>query len=135
MIGPPARMGQARGVRVRGVRVFGVRGVRGARGGFGGSGGSEGASVAVDSADSCSAAVDCRGVGQAADGIVRARPSGSRCATASNSRIDPATAALSEPTAPRIGIRMNRSQRRRTVGPRPWPSLPTTIARGPRRSL
>ena len=63
------------------------------------------------------------------------RPSGSRWATASNRRIDPATAALSEPTAPRIGIRMKRSARRRTVGPRPWPSLPTTITSGPRRSL
>ena len=58
----------------------------------------------------------------------------SRWATASNRRIDPATAALSDPTAPRIGMRMNRSQRRRTAGPRPWPSLPTTIASGPRRS-
>ena len=60
---------------------------------------------------------------------------GSRWATASNSRIEPATAALSEPTWPRIGIRMNRSQRRRMTGPRPWPSLPTTMASGPRRSL
>ena len=48
---------------------------------------------------------------------------------------NPATAALSEPTAPRIGIRMSRSQRRRTAGPRPCPSLPTTIASGPRRSV
>ena len=39
---------------------------------------------------------------------------GSRWATASNSRIEPATAALSEPTAPRIGIRTTKSQRRRT---------------------
>ena len=30
---------------------------------------------------------------------------------------------------------MNRSQRRRTAGPRPCPSLPTTIASGPRRSV
>ena len=30
---------------------------------------------------------------------------------------------------------MNVSQRRRTAGPRPWPSLPTTIASGPRRSV
>ncbi len=63
------------------------------------------------------------------------RPSGSRCATASYSRTEPATAALSEPIAPRIGIRMNRSQRRRMAGPSPWPSLPMTIASGPRRSV
>ena len=62
-------------------------------------------------------------------------PSGSRWAAASNSRIEPATAALSDPIAPRIGIRTSRSQRRRTAGPRPWPSLPTTIASGPRRSV
>ena len=35
---------------------------------------------------------------------------GSRWASASNSRIDPATAALSDPTAPFIGMRMNRSR-------------------------
>ena len=62
-------------------------------------------------------------------------PSTSRWATASKSRIEPATAAFSEPTAPLIGIRMNTSHRRRTAGPRPWPSLPTTIASGPRRSV
>ena len=62
------------------------------------------------------------------------RPSGSRWATASNSSTEPATAALSDPTAPRIGIRISRSQRLRTAGPRPWPSLPTTSASGPRRS-
>ena len=61
-----------------------------------------------------------------------ARPSaGSRWATASNSRIEPATAALSDPIAPRIGIRTNRSHRRRTAGPRPWPSLPTTMRERP----
>ena len=38
-------------------------------------------------------------------------PAGSRWATASNSSTEPATAALSEPIAPRIGIRMKRSQR------------------------
>ena len=48
--------------------------------------------------------------------------------------IEPATAALSEPIAPRIGILTTKSQRRRTAGDRPWPSLPTTIASGPRRS-
>ena len=37
-------------------------------------------------------------------------------------------------STPRIGIRTTRSQRRRTAGARPWPSLPTTIASGPRRS-
>ena len=74
------------------------------------------------------------GSGQGAACAAALRPSGSRCATASNSRIDPATAALSEPTAPRIGIRIRRSQRFRTAGPRPWPSLPTTSASGPRRS-
>ncbi len=30
---------------------------------------------------------------------------------------------------------MKRSHRRRTAGPRPWPSLPTTRASGPRRSV
>ncbi len=40
---------------------------------------------------------------------------------ASNRRIDPATAALSDPTAPFIGMRMNASQRRRTAGPGPCP--------------
>ena len=35
---------------------------------------------------------------------------------------------------PCIGMRTSRSQRRRTAGPRPRPSLPTTIAIGPRRS-
>ena len=44
-------------------------------------------------------------------------PAGSRWATASNSRTEPATAALSDPIAPRIGMRMNRSQRRRIGGP------------------
>ena len=68
-------------------------------------------------------------------GVTRGVAFGSRCASASNSRIDPATAAFSDPTAPFIGMRMNRSARRRTAGPRPWPSLPTTIASGPRRSL
>ena len=62
-------------------------------------------------------------------------PPASRWATASNRSTDPATAALSDPIAPRMGIRMNRSQRRRMAGPRPWPSLPTTIASGPRRSV
>ena len=57
-----------------------------------------------------------------------------RWVAASYSRIEPATEALSEPTAPRIGIRTSRSQRRRTAGPSPWPSLPTTRAIGPRRS-
>ena len=60
--------------------------------------------------------------------------SGRRWPSASNRRIEPATAALSEPIAPRIGIRTNRSHRRRTAGDRPWPSLPTTSASGPRRS-
>ena len=48
--------------------------------------------------------------------------------------IEPATAAFSEPMTPRIGMRTNRSQRRRMAGLRPWPSLPTMIAVGPRRS-
>ena len=61
-------------------------------------------------------------------------PAGSRWATASNSSTEPATAAFNEPTTPRIGIRTTRSQRRRTAGERPWPSLPTTIASGPRKS-
>ena len=52
----------------------------------------------------------------------------------SNRSTEPATAALSEPIAPRIGMRTNRSQRRRTAGESPWPSLPTTSAIGPRRS-
>jgi len=68
-------------------------------------------------------------------GSLRDGPSGSRCATASNRRMDPATAAFSDPTTPRIGIRMSKSQRRRIAGPRPCPSLPTTMASGPRRSL
>ena len=42
---------------------------------------------------------------------------------------------VERPDPPRIGMRMNRSQRRRMAGPRPWPSLPTTIASGPRRSV
>ena len=41
---------------------------------------------------------------------------GSRWAAASNRRIEPATAALSDPIAPRIGIRTTKSQRRRTAG-------------------
>ena len=53
---------------------------------------------------------------------------------ASYRRIEPATAALSELTRPRIGIRTTESQRRRTAGPRPCPSLPTTTVTGPRRS-
>ena len=40
----------------------------------------------------------------------------SRWATAANSRIEPATAAFSEPIAPRIGIRTATSPRRRTAG-------------------
>ena len=40
-----------------------------------------------------------------------------RCAAASYSRIEPATAALSESIRPCIGIRTSRSQRRRTAGP------------------
>src|SRR5437762_2370420 len=44
------------------------------------------------------------------------RAVGSRWPRASNRRIEPATAALSEPTTPRIGIRTNRSQRRRIPG-------------------
>ncbi len=43
----------------------------------------------------------------------------SRWATASNSSTDPATAALSEPIAPRMGMRMKVSQRFRMAGPRP----------------
>jgi len=58
------------------------------------------------------------------------RAAGSRWPRASKRRIEPATAALSEPIAPRIGIRTNRSQRRRTDGLRPWPSLPTTMTAG-----
>ena len=58
-----------------------------------------------------------------------------RCAAASNSSTDPATAALSDPTCPRIGIRATaRSSRRADVTPMPAPSLPTTSASGPRRS-
>ncbi len=53
---------------------------------------------------------------------------------ASYSRIDPATAALSDSMRPCIGMRTSRSHRRRTAGPRPRPSLPTTITIGPRRS-
>ena len=82
---------------------------------------------------------DRSGVGGARGRLARSRSrrgrpgrAGRRPRTAGS---DPATAALSEPIAPRIGIRMNRSQRRRTAGPRPWPSLPTTIASGPRRSV
>ena len=73
------------------------------------------------------------GLGPAVE-LAAGRASGSRCPSASKRSTDPATAALSDPIAPRIGIRTIRSQRRRTVGERPWPSLPTTIARGPRRS-
>ena len=67
----------------------------------------------------------------------RVAPSGasaSRWPGASNRSTDPATAALSEPIRPRIGIRTTRSQRRRTADPSPSPSLPTTRASGPRRS-
>jgi len=46
-------------------------------------------------------------------------PARSRWATASNNRIEPATAALREPIAPRIGMRTSKSQRRRIAGPRP----------------
>ena len=57
-----------------------------------------------------------------------------RWAAASYRRIEPATAALSESIRPCIGILTSRSQRRRTAAPRPLPSLPTTIATGPRKS-
>ena len=71
------------------------------------------------------------GLGSAADpsgsvaGLGRRRAprrrAGSRPRRAGSSR---RPTAFSEPTAPRIGIRTSRSQRRRTAGPRPWPSLP-----------
>ena len=61
-------------------------------------------------------------------------PPASRCPSASNRSTEPATAAFSEPITPRIGIRTNRSQRRRIAGLSPWPSLPMTSAIGPRRS-
>ena len=60
----------------------------------------------------------------------------SRCASASNRRIDPATAALRDPTAPFIGMRMNASHRRRTAAPRPLPLAPDDDRDGgPRRSV
>ena len=77
-----------------------------------------------------------RRLGSAGSGTPRRRPvrgrpdqrrSPPRWLDASYRRIEPATAALSESTRPRIGMRTTVSQRRRTAGPRPWPSLPTTI--------
>ena len=64
-----------------------------------------------------------RGAEHAGDGVGTLAV-GPRWAAASYRRIEPATAALSDSIRPCIGIRTRRSQRRRTAGPRPWPSLP-----------
>ena len=57
-----------------------------------------------------------------------------RWVAASNRKTEPATEALSEATRPRMGMRAMTSTRRRTRASSPRPSLPTTMASGPRMS-
>ena len=97
-----ASVGLGRGVWRLGGGGGGFGGVVGARSSGGDSGSAAGSTVAGSVSG-----VDRGGRLARSTVAVAARPSGSRCATASYSSTDPATAALSDPIAPRIGIRMN----------------------------